>query len=74
MNDGESPKQTEMQLLFTISQASKILGGMSEGKIREYVSQGKLKRCEHLGDRPWYFTIEQLQDFVRGMSSLKEHE
>jgi hypothetical protein len=63
-DDNDSSRQMEMQLLFTVEQAVKVLGGMSEATIRKHVHSGALKRCEHLGDRPWYFTMQQLQDFT----------
>jgi hypothetical protein len=58
-------RQLEMQLLFDIDQASRILGGMPPSTIRTHVQQGRLQRCTHIGDRPWYFTMEELQSFVR---------
>lgn len=69
MSNGNDPKQIEMQLLFTIEQASKILGGMPPSTIRKHVNEGRLKRCERLGDRPWYFTMEQLEEFITIISS-----
>lgn len=63
-NENSGGHQQEMQLLFTIEQASPILGGMPVSTIRKHVHAGRLKRCEHLGDRPWYFTMEQLEDFI----------
>lgn len=72
MSNENDPNQIEMQLLFTIEQASKILGGMPASTIRKYVKEGKLRRCEQLGERPWYFTIDQLEDFIRIISSTEK--
>lgn len=72
MSNENDVNQIEMQLLFTIEQASKILGGMPVSTIRKHVKEGKLKRCEQLGDRPWYFTIEQLEEFTRTISSTEK--
>ena len=71
MSNENDSNQVEMQLLFTIEQASKILGGMPASTIRKYVKEGKLKKCDQLGDRPWYFTIEQLEEFTRTISSTE---
>ncbi len=69
----DDPKdQVEMQLLFTIEQASKTLGGMPVSTIRKHVRTGLLKRCRHLGDRPWYFTMEQLQEFIKDLNAQEE--
>lgn len=66
--------QLEMQLLYTIEQASRILGGMPVSTIRKHVKEGKLRRCEHLGDRPWYFTVEQLMDFINNRNGEDSSE
>lgn len=68
--NNESDNQIEMQLLFTLEQVSKILGGMSVSTIKKHVKSGKLKRCEHLGDRPWYFTMNQIEDFIQNKNQL----
>lgn len=69
MSEDTKPQQMEMQLLFTIEQVSKILGGMPVSTIRKHVENGTLKRCVHLGNRPWYFTMEQLQDFINNKNN-----
>jgi hypothetical protein len=68
MSNENKSEQLEIQLLFTIKQAGKILN-MPESTIRNFVHKGTLKRCEHLGDRPWYFTMEQLLDFINNKNS-----
>lgn len=56
------------QLLFNIQEVSQILGGMKASTIRRLVKDGKLRRCDHLASRPWYFTQNQLQEFINGAS------
>lgn len=63
-NQGNEDPQLSIPLLFTLEQASRILGGMPVSTIRTHVHAGRLKRCEHLGDRPWYFTMSQLEAFI----------
>lgn len=60
--------QLEMPLVFDIDQASRILGGMPPSTIRNHVVRGRLRRCEHMGERPWYFTMEQLQAFTKNQN------
>ncbi len=62
-NENGDPS-TDRALLFSIDEASKILGNMPLSTIRKLVRRGTLKRCERLGNRPFYFTKKQLQDFI----------
>lgn len=60
-------EKSEAPKLFTKKQAAKILG-ISEFAVRKMVKNGVLKRCENLGDRPWYFTQKHFDDFVNNIS------
>lgn len=63
-----SDKQLPIRLLYTVEQSSKILGDMPPSTIRRFVHRGLLRRVPGL-DRPWYFTIEDLEDFIERLKS-----
>ena len=63
-NNGNYPDPPK---LITKKMAAKILG-VSEYAIRNLVKSGVLKKCENIGERPWYFTQTHLNDFIQRLS------
>jgi len=67
INEPIAPETINEQTLFlTKKKASKVLG-IPESAIRNHVLAGRLKRCEHTGDRPWLFTMDLLLDFAHNV-------
>lgn len=73
-NEMNKDRRSRKQLLFDIKEASEILGGMKISTIRKYVAKGKLKWCEHLAPKPWYFTEAQLEDFINNREGINNEQ